>query len=58
VYFLRDRADMIETKWTTRPGRPSRGDVRNLAAIAEANRAKLLAEWEHKVNVKAPGGER
>jgi hypothetical protein len=58
VYFLRDRADMFETKWTTRPGRPSRGDVRDLAALAEANRAELLAEWEQKVNVKTPGAER
>jgi hypothetical protein len=58
VYFLRDRADMFETKWTTRPGRPSRGEIRELAALAGANRAELLAEWQQKVNVKTPGGER
>ncbi len=58
VYFLRDRADMFETKWTTRPGRPSRGDVRELAALVEGSRAALLAEWEQKVNIKTPGGER
>ena len=58
VYFLRDRADMCETKWTTRPGRPSRAEVRELATLAEANRAELFTEWEQKVNVKTPGGER
>jgi hypothetical protein len=49
---------MVETKWTTRVGRPSRGDLRALAALAGANRADLLVEWEQKVSVKAPGGER
>lgn len=58
VYFLRDRADMSETRWTTRPGRPSQGDLRRLAGLAEANRAALVTEWEQKVNVKTPGGER
>ena len=58
VYFLRDRADMFEIKWTVRSGRPMRGALRTLAALAEANRAALLAEWEQKVNIKTPGGER
>ena len=58
VYFLRGRADMFETKWTTRVGKPSGGDVRELRQLVEDNRANLLAEWEQKVNVKAPGGER
>lgn len=58
VFFLRDRPDMFETKWTTRPGRPRRGELRDLAALAEATRAKLLTEWEQKANVKAPRGER
>lgn len=50
--------DMFETKWTIRLGRPSRGDLRQLAALAEANRAELFAEWQQKVNVKTPGGKR
>ncbi|MGA3123068.1 MAG: DUF4160 domain-containing protein [Polyangiaceae bacterium] len=58
VYFLRDRADMFETKWSIRLGRPRRGDLRQLAALAEANRAELFAEWQQKVNVKIPGGRR
>jgi hypothetical protein len=58
VYFLRDRAEMFDTKWTTRPGRPSRGELRDLAALVEGSRAALLAEWEQKVNVQMPGGER
>jgi hypothetical protein len=49
---------MFETKWTIRLGRPSRGDLRQLAALAEANRAELFAEWQQKVNVKTPGGKR
>jgi len=58
VYFLRDRADMVETQWTTRAERPSRADLRALAGLVEANRANLLVEWEQKVNVKTPGGQR
>jgi hypothetical protein len=57
VYFLRDRA-MFEAKWTTRARRPSRGALRARAALAEANRAGLLVEWEQKVSVKTRGGER
>jgi hypothetical protein len=58
VYFLRERADMFEAKWTARAGKPSRGDLRALGTLAEANRAVVLVEWEHKVSVKAPGGRR
>jgi hypothetical protein len=58
VYFLRDRADMIETKWTARRGRSNQGELRELASLAQASRADLLDEWERKVNVKAPGGQR
>jgi len=58
VHFLRDPVEMFETKWTRRAGRPSRADVRQLARLAEENRAALLAEWQEKVNVKTPGGER
>lgn len=58
VYFLRERADMFETKWSKRPGRPSQADLRELATLVEGSRAALLAEWELKVNVKTPGGPR
>jgi len=58
VYFLRGRADMFETKWTARPGKPSRGDLRELGQLVEANRADLLAEWEQKVTPKTPGAPR
>ena len=58
AYFLRGRAAMVETKWTTRAGRPSLAELRALAALVEANRADLLVEWEQKVNVKTPGGKR
>jgi hypothetical protein len=58
VYFLRDRADMCETRWTTRRGRPSQGDLSRLAGLAEANRVALATEWELKVHIKTPGGER
>ncbi len=58
VYFLREGADMFEIKWTARPGRPSQGQLRALAALVDTKRSDLLAEWEQKVNVKTPGGER
>lgn len=58
VFFLRDRSEMFETKWTLRPGRPSRGELRELARLAERHRAALLVEWQQKVNVKTPGGVR
>lgn len=58
VHFLRAPDDMIETKWTMRPGRPSRGDLRELVAHAGANRVALLAEWHEKVNIAPPGGRR
>lgn len=56
VYFLREQREMFETKWTARRGRPSRGDLKELATLVETHRAELLAEWEQKVNVRAPGG--
>jgi hypothetical protein len=58
VYFLRDRADMFETKWTTRAGKPSGGDLRELRQLVEDHRPNLLAEWEQKVTTKTPGAPR
>ena len=58
VFSLRDRPEMLETKWTLRPGRPTGGELKELARLAEGNRAALLAEWQQKVNVKTPGGAR
>jgi hypothetical protein len=49
---------MFNTKWTMRPGRPSRGELRDLAVLVEGSRAALLVEWEQKVNVQMPGGAR
>ncbi len=58
VYFLREPVEMFETKWTMRPGRPSRGELSELGRKVEESRAQLLVEWEQKVNVTAPGGQR
>ncbi len=57
VHFLRERDEMFEVKWTTRKGRPGKGDLRALARLAESHRAELLQEWQEKVNVKAPGAQ-
>jgi hypothetical protein len=57
VFFLRDRSEMFETKWPKNGG-PTKGERKDLTAQVEESRAALLAEWERKVHVKAPGAAR
>jgi hypothetical protein len=54
IYFLRDRAEVVEVKW----GNPRAGEVKRLVLLAEAHRVELLEEWERKVVVKDPGPDR
>lgn len=49
---------MFDTKWTSRAGRPGKGELKELAKLAGGSRAALLEEWEKKVNVKTAGGTR
>lgn len=53
VFFLRHARDMVEKKW----GRPKKGELKQLLMLAESHRAELLAEWERKVCIGAPGQE-
>lgn len=55
VFFLRNRSAMLEVKYSFRTNRPSKTDVKQLTALAEAHRVALLAEWEKKVSVKGRG---
>lgn len=56
VFFLRDEASMVESKWAVKT--PSKKDLKRLCAAAAQVRPQLLAEWEQKVNVTTPGTER
>jgi hypothetical protein len=54
VFFLQDREDMFEVKWTKKKDRPSMADLKMLAKHAERNRTALLTECQLKVNVTSP----
>jgi hypothetical protein len=45
VHFLFDAAEMVEVV-QARNKQPSRKDLKELTALAEAHRAELLAQWE------------
>lgn len=55
VFFLRGRADMFETKWSARKGKPTPAQLGRLGRIAERNRLDLLIEWERKVRTSGSG---
>ena len=52
VFFLRQPGEIIEKKWGAGP---KKGELKELIARAAMKRAELLAEWERKVCVSAPG---
>jgi hypothetical protein len=58
VYFLRDRSEMFEVKWTKKKGRPRKKDFRAVGRATEQHRAELLVEWEQKVPIRTPGPAR
>lgn len=53
VFFLKDEASMVESKWALKT--PSKKELKRLCAAAAEVRPQLLAEWETKVNVTTPG---
>jgi hypothetical protein len=56
VHFMRDEAQMVETRWALK--QPPKKALRSLCAAAAGARVALLVEWEQKVLVTAPGQER
>jgi hypothetical protein len=42
VLFLRDEAEMLEVRWTTKKAKPGKRDLRELAARVESHRSSLL----------------
>ncbi|MEY4582270.1 MAG: hypothetical protein RL701_6973 [Pseudomonadota bacterium] len=58
VHFMRDRSEMIEVVYTSRPRQPRGRDLKELLQQAEAHRVPLLREFEAKVSVKVPGAKR
>lgn len=55
VFFLQDDASMVEIKWSLKA--PSKRELKRLCAAAAQFRPQLLAEWEQKVIVTAPGAK-
>jgi Domain of unknown function (DUF4160) len=58
VFFMRDTEEMFDVVYSTRTRRPSRADLKEIAAQAKAHRMRLLEQWEAAVDVKAPGSKR
>ena len=58
VMFLRVPENMFEVIFSSKRGRPSKSDLRELGKLAESQRPNLLQEWQDKVNVTGPGPDR
>ena len=58
VFFLREPDEMIQVVYSTKAQRPSKADLKEIRALAQAHHLELYAQWETAVDVKTPGPER